>query len=105
MFIDCYQVEEESLITYEGWKTLEVFRLKYKWAYVVRLFCFLFRRPRPEITGSKMIQAVIVKIRAYDYARRAMRDRRPRSIRITRLEREGARLVKTVIWLDGKWVE
>jgi len=105
MFIDCYQVEEESLTTHE-WEMLKVFRLKYKWTHTVRRrFFFLFRRPHPEITGSKMVQAVIVKTDAFNYARKIMRARRPRHIRITRIDREGARIVKIVIWLDGEWTE
>jgi len=104
MFVDCYQVEEESLTTHE-WEMLKVFRLKYKWTHTVRRFCFLLCRPHPAIAGSEMVQAVIVKTSAFNYARRVMRTRQPRHIRITRIDREGARLVKIVIWLNGKWTE
>lgn len=104
MFIDCYQVEEENLATRE-WEAVKIFRLKYKWARAIRCFRFLFRRSRPEITEAKMMQAVIVKTSAFDYARRALRTGARHHIRITRVDREGGRLVKIVIWLNGEWTE
>lgn len=104
MFTDSYQVEEQSLSTGK-WVKLASFRLKYRWRYVTHRLLGLIKWVRPEITGPKLIQAVIVKVRAYNYARKILRVRRPRSIRITRIDREGARLVKVVIWLNGEWNE
>ncbi len=104
MFVDSYQVEEKNLSTGK-WRVLKRFRLVYKWENVKRRFLCLFRRSHPEITGSKLVQAVIVKVNAYDYARKIEGTRQPRSIRITRVDREASRLVKIVIWIDGKWTE
>ena len=105
MFTDSYQVEEQNPATGE-WETLKRFCLKYKWANVKCRFLCLFKRSRPKITGSKLLQAVIVKVTAYNFAREVVRNRRSsRSIRITRTDREGARLVKVVIWLNEKWCE
>lgn len=104
MFTDSYQVEEQNLAT-SKWITLKRFRLKYKWANVKCRFLCLFKWTCPEIMGSELLLAVIVKVTAYNFAREVARNRRQRSVRITRTDREGARLVKVVIWLNGKWCE
>lgn len=105
MFIDSYQVEVRSLTT-EKWTVVKSFRPRYKWRCVTyRILCGLLRRPRQVIDGDPLIQALIVKSNAYRHARDVLRSRHPQSVRITCLEREGARLVKFVIWRDGIWLE
>ena len=115
MFVDSYQVEiqnselafvnAESLVT-QDWITDRCFCPQYKWRCITRrIWGGLFRRIRQEIVGDPLIQALIVKSDAHRYAQSLMRVDSLRSVRITRIEREGARLVKFVIWRDGKWLE
>lgn len=105
MFVDRYQVEIQNPVT-QDWEADRCFRLKYKWHQVTRrvLRC-LWKRTRQEITGSSSVQALIVKSEAHQYAQKLWRVDWNRSVRITSIEWEGARLVKCVIWRDGRWLE
>ena len=115
MFVDSYQVEvlevqilvdvEIEQIT-QDWVINRCFCPQYKWRRVIRrIWGCLFKRTRQEIAGSPLVQALIVKTAAHRYAQSLMRADSSRSVRITCIEREGARLVKFVIWRDGKWLE
>ena len=105
MFIDSYQVEVQNLVT-EKWEVDQSFRPQYKWQRVTRrLLCGFLRWTRQQIIGDPLVQALIVKTDAHQHARRVMRERHPRHVRIVRVEREGSRIVKYAIWRDGKWLE
>lgn len=104
MFVDSYQTEVQNLATGE-WKVDQYFRLRYKWRRIVHRVLGLLRRVRQEIVGDPQIQALIIKSDAYRHACHTMRVKRPRPVRITCIKREGARLVKFVIWQNGKWLE
>lgn len=113
MFVDSYQVEVQNFValhrsftTVEKWTVVKSFRPQYKWRRVTyRILCGLLRRTRREIVGDPLVQALIVKSDAHRYAQNTMRTKYPQHVRITRTEREGAQLVKFVIWQDGKWLE
>ena len=111
MFVDSYQVEIQPLVNAESlvatdWVTNRRFCPQYKWRCIARrVWGGLFKRTRQEIVGDPLIQALIVKSDAHRYAQSLVRAGSFRSVRITRIEREGARFVKFVIWRDGKWLE
>jgi len=113
MFVDSYQVEvqdfvtvHQSFTTVEKWTVVKSFRPRYKWRRVTyRILYGLLRRTRQEIVGDPSIQVLIVKSDAHLYAQDTRRTKYPQRVRITRIEREGAQLVKFVIWQNGKWLE
>jgi len=106
MLIDSFQVEIQSLTT-EKWEVNECFQPVYKWKQILRrvLWFPLWKRGRPVIDGDPHVAALIAKSDAHQHARRVARQRKPRNVRIVRVEREGARLVKTVVWQNGHWLE
>jgi len=105
MFVESYQVEVQNFAS-EKWSVIKSFRLQHKWRRVTRrILCGLLRRTRQEIVGDSLVQALIIKSDAHRYAQITVRRTPPQLVRITRIEREGARLVKFVIWRDGKWLE
>jgi hypothetical protein len=104
MHVDSYCVEVQNLTTLE-WELDQCFRPVYRWKFVLhRLFGFL-RWWKPQIIGDPEAAALIVKVDAHRRARHVLFMCQPRSVRITRTEHEGARLVKFVIWLNGRWIE
>lgn len=111
MFVNSYQVETQTFVYAKDfavpvWVTDRCFCPRYKWRRVTRRILWgLFKRIRQEITGDPLVQALIVKNDAHLHAQSLMRLASLQSVRITRIEREGARLVKFVIWQDGKWLE
>ena len=104
MFIDSFQVEVQNPATGK-WTVNRRFRARYKWQNISRRILGILKRTRPEITGSPLIQSLIVKSDAHLHARKVALEKRPCSVRITRTEREGARLVKLIIWQNGEWRE
>ncbi len=100
---DSYQVEVRSLVN-EKWETVQCFRPRYKWHCVTRCILGLLRWTRRQIV-TPHIRALIAKGEAHQYARNAVHVRYPRHVRITCIEREGKRLVKFVVWQDGRWYE
>lgn len=104
MYVDSYQVEVQCLETLV-WEVDQCFRPVYKWRFVLHRFLGLLRRRRPEIVGDPEVAALIIKADAHYRARRIFIMRRPRNVRIVRVEREGSRLVKFVVWFNGKWQE
>ncbi len=104
MYIDSYQVEVQSLTTLD-WELDQCFQPVYKWVNALHRFLGLFWWHKPQILGDPEATALIVKADAHRRARHIMLARRPRNVRITRIEREGSRLVKFVVWLNGRWTE
>lgn len=108
MHVESYIVEVQNLTDGE-WIEDQSFSPEYKWA-VRRLRGFtalfgLLRRAQPEIQGSATVQAMIAKADAYQRARQAIKQRKPRSVRIVRVWREGAHTQRVVIWVNGEWYE
>lgn len=108
MLVDSYQVEVQDLVT-EVWKVDRCLQPCYKWRRATYHWpCILgglFKRTRQEIVGDPSVQALIAKSDAIQHAQNIVCVKHPRPVRVTRIEREGARFVKFVIWLDGKWLE
>jgi len=106
MLINSFQVEVQSLTTGE-WSVDECFCPIYKWRQRLRrvLWFPLWKWSKPVIDGDPHIAALIAKTDAHLHARHVVRQRKPRNVRIARVEREGARLVKYTIWQNGHWLE
>jgi len=102
-FIDSYQVEVNDG---GNWIADQSFRPYYHWTPVAHWILGLFRLGRRQkIDGDAEAVALIAKSEAVLRARMLLYQQRPVNVRITHYEREGARLVKFVIWIDGEWVE
>lgn len=101
-FIDSYQVE----VSDGGkWIADQSFRPYYRWKPVAYWILGLFRLGRRQkIDGDAEAVALVAKSEAVLRARMLLYQQRM-DVRITRYEREGARLVKFIIWQDGEWVE
>lgn len=104
MHVDNYQVEVQNLTTLE-WELDQHYRPVYKWGFVLHHLFGLLRWRKPQIIGDPEAVALIVKADAHRRARYVLLMRRPCSVRITRTEHEGSRLVKFVVWLNGRWIE
>jgi len=106
MYIDSYQVEVQQLSTLE-WVVDSCFHTQYEWKQAIyRLFWMPWRkRSRPQIVGDPRVTEVVVKAEALKRARHLAFARRPRSVRIVRIERQGAVVMKFVIWQNGRWFE
>lgn len=101
-YIDSYQVEVQDG---EEWVPDQSFRPYYNWTPVVHWIFGLFRfGRRQKIAGDAEAIALLAKSEAVLRARYTMFHQRA-CVRIARYEREGARLVKFVIWQDGDWCE
>lgn len=108
MHIESYAVEVQSLTT-DNWTEEASFKPAYKWGErnrfgLLNLFGFL-RRTQPAIEGSATVQSMTAKADALQKARKTLRARKPRSVRIVRVWREGARISRVVIWFNGTWLE
>lgn len=102
-YIDSYQVEVQDGA---NWIVDRSYRPRYQWQPVVHRILGLFRWGREQrIKGDPEALAVIAKAEAVGRARYMLLRQRPASVRIARYEREGARLVKFVVWLNGDWCE
>jgi hypothetical protein len=98
-----YQVEVQDGA---DWVTDRSYQPRYRWQSVVHKILGLFRWGREQrLMGDAEALALIAKAEAVVRARYMLLHSRPASIRITRSEREGARLVKFVVWLNGEWCE
>jgi hypothetical protein len=106
MYLDSYHVEVQQLTTLE-WEFDSCFHTKYEWTQVFyRLFWLPWRkRSRPEIIGDPRVMAVVIKAEALKRARHLFCTRRPRSVRIVQVERQGALMVKQIIWQNDRWLE
>lgn len=108
MHIESYVVEVQSLTT-EEWNEDQRFTPKYRWGArqmrgLLNLFGF-FRRTRPAIETPTTILSITAKADALQRARKALRERKPRSVRIMRVWREGARIYRIAVWHNGTWLE
>lgn len=102
-YIDCYQVEVQDEA---NWIADRSYRPRYRWQPVVHKILGLFRWGCDQrIIGDAEALALLAKSEAVLRARYLLLHNRPASIRITRYERDGARLVKYVVWLNGAWCE
>jgi len=106
MFIDSYQVEVQQLSTLE-WIVDSCFHTEYEWKpkFYRLLWMPWSRRSRPQIVGDPRVIAVVVKAEALKRARQVAFAHKPRSVRIVRIERQGAIVMKFVIWQNGRWFE
>jgi hypothetical protein len=102
MLFNRYQVEVEDPTT-GIWVPDRCFQPVFKWTYLPRKFLRFFWRKRPVAIGDPEVVAIILKADAYHYARRLHRTQTNRHVRITRVEQEGAGLLKMVVWQDGEW--
>lgn len=102
-FIDSYQVEVQDQ---GNWIADQSFRPYYRWTPVAYWILGLFRLgKRQKIDGNAEAVALVAKSEAVLRARMLLYQQQPVNVRITCYEREGARLVKFIIWIDGEWVE
>jgi hypothetical protein len=104
MYIDSYQVEVQNLKTLE-WELDQSFQPIYKWVFVLHRLFGLLRWRKPQIVGNPEAIALIVKADAHCRARHVFIHSRPRNVRLVRVEREGSRLARFIIWLNGRWQE
>lgn len=105
MRIDCFQVEVQDHMTSE-WRACGCFRPVFQWKQKWhRVLGCLWKRAHPGIVGDPQVALLIVKSDAHKYARQVLLYQRPHAIRIVRIEREGSRLAKFVVWQNGHWLE
>lgn len=107
MYIDSYQVEVQIR---DCWHVNQRFRPQYKWKRVVHYLFGFWKQTRQEIAGDPLVLALIVKADAFrcaqGLARQLTQQLIEEKVRIARIEREGARLVKFVVWQNDKgWLE
>jgi len=108
MHVESYAVEVQNL---NGGDWIEDSRFipDYKWQLrrcrgLLSLFGLL-RKVQPETDGDRHVLDLTAKADAVQRARAAIREYKPRSVRILRIWREGARIRKFSIWINGTWLE